>query len=216
MIDNDLLRDDRAEGLFLNFDRLISGDRADPLRVLSTAKVYPMAPCLAARIGPDWPQRIGQPIGANLTQDHFDFRRGEPQAQEGDDQLERNLAAMMPAICTSANPTLDAARYNTQVEFDRTYRSIQRSPHYAGRNLLFIAGLNIDISPSEEMVFPLTKFVPWAAYICRSGGESYLLEQDRLVARLREQPDKNPRQISFDDAIAAMSMADEIKLPPVG
>ncbi len=42
-IDNHLLMQDRAEGLFLRLDRLIAGDSGAPLKVLSTAKAFAAA-----------------------------------------------------------------------------------------------------------------------------------------------------------------------------
>jgi len=63
------------------------------------------------------------------------------------------LTPVMPALVTSSRPALDAARYHTQVEFDRTYRSIRRTAAYRGKSLLFIAGLNVDVSPPAGMPF---------------------------------------------------------------
>ncbi len=106
-------------------------------------------------------------------------------------------------LVTSPRPALDAARYHTQVEFDRTYRSIRGAPEYRGKNLLFVAGLNIDVSPPPGMPFPLTKFVPWAAYAQLRDGSTALLEQDALVEALRRQSPVNAEQMSFDAAILA-------------
>ncbi len=109
----------------------------------------------------------------------------------------------MPTLVTSPHPALDAARYHTQVEFDRTYRSILREEAYRNKNLLFIAGVNIDVSPRDEVPFPLTKFVPWAAYVGLRDGRRFLLEQDELVGALRSQSADNPDRLSFDDALFA-------------
>ena len=76
---------------------------------------------------------------------------------------------------------------------------------------MFIAGLNIDISPPEGLPFPLTKFVPWAAYLQLRDGAT-LLEQDALVEALARQP-LEPDQMSFDAAILAMAEAEGVSLP---
>ena len=120
----------------------------------------------------------------------------------------------MPVLVTSANPALDAARYTTQVEFDRTYRSILREPAYRAKNLLFVSGLNIDISPNDERPLPLTKFVPWAAYASLRDGRRFLLEQDELTDTLRRQSGDNPDRLSFDGAIRDMAKVDEIVFDP--
>jgi hypothetical protein len=119
----------------------------------------------------------------------------------------------MPTLVTSKNPALDAARYTTQVEFDRTYRSILRADCYQAKNLLFISGVNIDISPREAFPFPLIKFVPWAAYAALRDGRSFLLEQHELSESLRAQPLENPDRLSFDESIQRMAGAQETRLP---
>ncbi|HBY30348.1 MAG TPA: hypothetical protein DEH75_28045, partial [Bradyrhizobium sp.] len=88
-----------------------------------------------------------------------------------------------------------------QAEFDRTYRSILREPAFATKNVLFVSGLNIDVSPREGFPFPFTKFVPWAAYARLCDGRSFLLEQEQLVETLRRMPGENPDCLSFDGTI---------------
>jgi len=117
----------------------------------------------------------------------------------------------MPALVTSVNPALDAARYHTQLEFDRTYRSILRADCYRNKNLLFISGVNIDISPPKGFPFPLIKFVPWAAYGSLRGGRGFVWEQDQVSKALRRQPDENPDRLSFDASIQRMADAEEIR-----
>ncbi|MGD0562295.1 MAG: hypothetical protein ABSA66_04335 [Roseiarcus sp.] len=212
-IDNLLLTPDRAEGLFLHLDRLIASDRGGPLKILSTSKAFHAAPDLVASTPADVWRGGRTPIGDRLTADMFFFRRTPVAGPEGHDLLEASLAPAMPTLATSAHPALDAARYHTQVEFDRTYRSLQGAPEYRGKNLLFVAGLNIDVSPPEGVPFPLTKFVPWAAYSQLRDGAATLLEQDALVEALVRQPTSNPDQISFDAAILAMAEAKGVSLP---
>ena len=139
-----------------------------------------------------WGEGRGTPIGDHLTPDLFTFKREIPADVEGRDHLEANLFNAMPYIVTARWPALVAAQINTQVEFDRTFRTIVKSDEYRGHHLLFIAGLNIDVSPKEGQLFPLTKFVPWAAYIQAPDGTGHTLEQAELVDLLREQSVDNP------------------------
>jgi hypothetical protein len=210
-LDNQFLDDNRREGLFLHLDRLI--DRSDePLHLRSTSRAYPAAPGFVARMPAEfWPQ-TPELIGDALAADLISFRRGAVEGPEGHDLLEMALAPAMPALVTSPHPALDAARFHTQVEFDRTYRSIRREPAYRDKNVLFIAGLNIDISPRAGLPFPLTQFVPWAAYARRRDGRSFHLEQDDLVDALRRQPLDNPDRVSFDAAIRQMTDADDVTI----
>jgi hypothetical protein len=212
-IDNHLLSPERPEGLFLRLDRLIAEGGAGPLKVLSTAKAFAAAPDLVKLLPADAWNGGRAPIGDRLSPDMFFFRRTPPEGPEGHDLLEAALAPVMPTLVTSPRPALDAARYHTQVEFDRTYRSIRSAPEYRGKNLLFVAGLNIDVSPPQGMPFPLTKFVPWAAYAQLRDGSTTLLEQDALVEVLLRQSPVNADQISFDAAILAMAQAEGVGLP---
>ena len=113
----------------------------------------------------------------------------------------------------SPSPLLAAAKVNTQVEFDRTYNSILREKNYRNKRILFIAGLNIDISPDAGQMFPLTKFVPWAAYIQDPDGRHRIMEQDELFTVLDEQSADNPDQTDLEQAILTMSLAKEVRVP---
>lgn len=213
-IDNHLLSQQRSEGLFLRLEHLIAGNQDEPLKMLSTSKAFAAAPDLIARLPAEvWKRDDRTPIGDRLAAEMFFFRRNAFEGPEGDDVLEAALAPVMPNLVTSPHPALDAARYHTQVEFDRTYRSIQNAAEYRGKNLLFIAGLNIDVSPPLGMPFPLTKFVPWAAYGQFRNGATMLLEQEALVEVLRQQSTANADSISFDAAILAMAEAEGVTLP---
>jgi hypothetical protein len=214
IIDNSLLDLTRAEGLFLNADRLIDPEAPAPLRVMSIAKSFRPAPHLLARFAQDWPKEP-RSIGMLLSADLFSFRRQPVIGPEGRDPLEEALASAMPLLVTSPHPALDAARYLAQLEFDRTYRSIQREPAYERKNLLLISGVNIDVSLRDDMPFPLTKFVPWAAYAQLRDGRTVLLEQEALFETLTRQPTHNPDCISFDAAIATMAALKAIPLPSV-
>jgi hypothetical protein len=210
VIDNQYLDQKRTDGLFLQLDMMVIGE---PVKMMSTSKVFRPSMALRDRLPAEIWQEKPRPIGAWLTADLFSFHRPPAADIEGHDILEVALAPAMPTLVTSKNPALDAARYSTQVEFDRTYRSILRADCYHAKNLLFISGVNIDISPREAFPFPLIKFVPWAAYANLRDGRSFLLEQHDLSEALRAQPMENPDRLSFDEAIQRMAGADEIKLP---
>jgi hypothetical protein len=212
-IDNALLDPHRAAGLFLHRDRLIDAAASTPLQVLSTSKAFKVSPWLHATLGDfDW-QNVAQPIGEKLGADMFFFRRQATVGPEGPDLLEEAIAPAMPSLVTSSHPMLDAARYYTQVEFDRTYRTLQHEPAFEGKNLLFVSGLNVDVSPRQGLLFPLTKFVPWAAYARLRDGTRFLLEQDALFAVLVAQPTTNVDEIEFDTAIRIMANEEGIELP---
>jgi hypothetical protein len=213
-LDNQFLDEKRDEGVFLELDRLI--ERAgEPVKVLSTSKVFRAADAFRARLGEAAWRDDPDTIGARLSPDLFSFRRSLAEDIEGHDILETALLPVMPTLMTSANPALDAARFVTQVEFDRCYRSILRETAYGAKNLLFISGVNIDVSPREGFPFPLTKFVPWAAYASLRDGRQFLLEQAELNDLLRRQSTDNPDRLSFDDAIRRMADAEEIRLDVV-
>ncbi len=210
-IDNQLLNQNKAEGLFLNLELLVAPD-ADglllPLHSRSTAKTFLVAESLLLEINAEhWLQNGSCAIGSKLGAELFRFKRDIDDDASDPNRLELNLLPAMAYIVTSSEPMLTAAQVNTQVEFDRVYRSIVNGSNYKGKNLLFIAGLNIDISPELDQVFPLTKFVPWAAYVQTADGEQYLLEQHELFDTLELQSSENPDSIDLEDAIRAMEEA---------
>ena len=126
--------------------------------------------------------------------------------------MENHLINPMPWIVTSPAPLLLAAQVNTQAEFDRTFRTIVRSQQYRDKQLLFISCLNIDISPQEGQLFPLTKCVPWAAYIQDGKGGSRTLEQPEIIEMLMQQSTENPDQIDLEAAIQQMIDAHEVRI----
>ena len=216
VIDNLLLNQDRDAGIFLHLDRFVTmeaGSIPAPLNVFSTAKAFQVNHDLKNRLPKSfWQADRRVPVDGKLSADLFYYKKRVSEALEGRDQLERNLSHSMPMIVTSAFPALAAAQANTQIEFDRTYRTIVTEEEYHGKNLAFIAGINIDISPQQGQLFALTKFVPWAAYIQTRDGKTFLLEQEELVATLFAQSAENPDKIEMSNAIHAMEGTPEIKI----
>lgn len=216
IIDNLLLQQDRDEGLMLLMPRIVRFDaegHPSYVRSLSTSKVFHMAEALAARLGDALPAHAEpQPVGERLTADLFYFVHRTQSDEEGRGHLERNLIRFMPRIVTSPSPPLTAAMINTQIEFDRTYRTLVEEAVYRGKRLLFVSGLNVDVSPSPGRIFPLTKFVPWAAYWQRPDGHGETWEQGQLLEQLRALPTDNPDQVDLEAAIHAMERVDEVAL----
>jgi hypothetical protein len=214
-IDNQLLDERRVEGLFIDPDKMIlmEDGKRKLLRTLSTSRVF-MASNELEKLLPDHIWAVGQrvKIGSHLGPELFIYRRHISGDIEGHSHLENNLIDAMPWIVTSPVPSLVAAQVNTQTEFDRTFRTIVRSQEYRGKRVLFISCLNIDISPQEGQIFPLTKCVPWAAYIQDADGSSSTLEQSELCKLLMEQSTENPDQIDLEAAIQQMIDAQEIKI----
>lgn len=210
IVDNQLFQDDRSEGLFLHKHKII--DMADgspePVRQLSTAKVFRAADELIQRVGSMWPM-MRKSIGVKLYPDLFYFRRDSDQAFE---QIENNLIGSMPAILTSKFPPLAAAQVNAQFEFDRAFRSIVNEEAYRDKWVVFISGIHIDISPREGQTFPLTKYVPWAAYVKNDQGEGYTLEQDELFDILQRHGTDNEHQMYLTDEIQSMMQEAEINI----
>ena len=210
IIDKELLRLDKEEGLVLNMAKIVDSEKG-PVRSYATSSKFVASEDFIALLGVDAWDAIKQPsIGEKLYPELFRFRRNIQEDVEGQQHLELNLIQAMPWIVASENVALTAAKVNTQVEFDRTYRTILREPAYQDKNLLFIAGLHIDISPKLNQVFPLTKFIPWAAYHQTGEGESRIYEQAELQQLLRQQSNDNPKKIDLEEAIKIMEDEQEV------
>ena len=217
IIDNLLLHSERKEGLLLNLNKIVQTNeqgKAIPEQSKSTAKIFSAAPALLESFDTS-KLKNGQSIalGKQLQPNLFYFKRTISNHHEGRDHLEMNLINVMPYIVTSQWPALTAAQANTQVEFDRTFRTIIQEPSYKNKNILFISGLNVDISPREGQIFPLTKFIPWAAYVQNENGEHHTWEQEEIFNKLEEQSMENPDQVDLETVIEIMESEKEIQLP---
>lgn len=214
-IDNQLLNDTRVEGLFPDLVRMISQNQGSPdlLRKLSSSKVFVLSEELASTMPSDTFQegRLVE-ISKYLTADFFCFKKSFSGQIEDHDHVENNLFEAMPDIVTSSSPLLRAAQVNTQVEFDRAFRSMAQEKEYRHKKLLFISCLNIDISPKEGQLFPLTKCIPWAASMQDELGNSKVFEQEEIISELQKQSHENPHQIDLEKAIQCMIKAPEVKI----
>ncbi|MEN8167375.1 MAG: hypothetical protein ABFR65_07860 [Pseudomonadota bacterium] len=217
VVDNLLLHAERNEGLLLNLDRIVEVDsegNPKPEYSRSTAKVFSASPVLLDYLkGYEWKSGDGEAIGDRLHPDLFFFKRNIAHHPEGRDHLEKNLLDVMPYVVTSEWPALAAAQANTQVEFDRAFRTVVQEPSYRNKKILFISGLNVDISPQVGQLFPLTKFIPWAAYVQDESGNHRTWEQAELYEQLQAQSSENPDQVDMETAIHTMEKAKEIQLP---
>ncbi|MEE9310760.1 MAG: hypothetical protein V3U64_07035 [Cocleimonas sp.] len=204
-IDKQLFDQDYNEGLFLNLELMIkqddeTGEHVKPIKILSTSRVYPASDELIEFFKEQkykLPTKSAKPIGKNLQPSMFHFERDETAFNF----MLKNLHEYMPWVVTSGNPMLSAAEINVQLEFDKAYRSIVREVSYHGKNLIYIAGLNIDYSPEDDEKFPPSQFVPWAAYIQKEDGTHTILEQDELYQTLMSCSDENKDEINLDDMI---------------
>ncbi|MCA9818065.1 MAG: hypothetical protein KC652_23335 [Cyanobacteria bacterium HKST-UBA01] len=212
-IDNQLLLEGRSEGLFLHYEKLIELDAAGdyrPIRSYSTSKSFPAAPSFEERVAASWPSAGRRAIACDLMPDLFYFKRDVPNDPESEGRLEKNILSSMSCVVKAPSPLLMAAQINTQVEFDRTYRSLVQGREFEGKRLVFISGLNIDISPREGQLFPLTKFVPWAAFVKEKAGSSRVIEQPELFETLRDIDDHNADQVDLEAAIGVMAHTEEV------
>lgn len=213
-IDNALLKDDKPEGLVLHIDQMVAGGqqgRFHPRRSSSTAKCYAISPEFRAILGEDaWPHEGGRMIGHRLLAQLFHFQRVLNPQPEAQGMLEANLLTPMPWIVSSRFPLLTAAQANTMIEFDRTYRTLLQTDAYHGKRLLFLSGLNIDVSPHGYQAFPLTYFVPWAAFVKDEKGNGVVLEQPNILDRLLEQSEENPDQLDLELSIKRMEGNEDV------
>ncbi|MGA7279467.1 MAG: hypothetical protein WBW79_16125, partial [Desulfocapsaceae bacterium] len=165
-------------------------------------------------LGYKWYSGAGKSIGKFLTADLFFFRED---FHETDDSilLERNLIEFMPDIVSAKHPALRAAKTNIQLEFARVVESIRRSEDYKGRNLLYIAGLNIDISENEKLPV-MNYFVPWAAHVQLKDGPhdeyTHPIEQENLYAKLMEMSPENLDQTDLKEGIRRILKAPRLDI----
>jgi len=215
-IDNEILNENKSEGLFLHLDSILEGENKGgfrPRRAYSTSKCYTASSELRQLLGEtEWPDKERQPMGEKLLPELFGFKRHISGDPETHGLLEENLVPLMPWIVSSKFPLLTAAQANTQAEFDRTYRTLLNSRGYIGKRLVFISGLNIDISPHKNQSFPPTTFVPWAAFVQKINGHKTVLEQKDIVNCLLEQNEENPDEFNLENTIQQRKDTPEISI----
>ncbi len=201
-----------TDGLVLNLKEIVKiadDGRILPVATHSTSHSYEVSDSFCERLAKQnyvWTGGSGSAMEELLTADLFCFREDLHETDESI-LLERNLIEFMPIIVTHKSPPMKAAKVNIQMEFARTVESIRRGPEYKNKNLLYIAGLNVDIS--TYLTFPSTTyFVPWAAHIQLkdSTSDEYLhpLEQKDIFNKLMEQEMVNPDRVDLKEQINQM------------
>ncbi len=199
-------------GLVLRLQNIVKEDERgnlSPINAASTSQIYEISDEFRKKLEKlkyKWEGGEGKPIGNLLSADLFFFREDFHETDESI-LLERNIIEFMPNIVSSGNPSLRAAKINIQLEFARVTESIRRGNEYDGKNLLYIAGINLDISAYDK--YPATTyFVPWAAHVQLRGEtpEEYAhpIEQEALFAKLIGQSSENPAQIDLKENIQRM------------
>ncbi len=213
-----------AQGLVLRLNAIVEGKsngQIRPFASASTTQTYKVSQGFKKRLdtlGYTWRSGSGQSIGDFLTADLFFFRKN---FHEADDSilLERNLIEFMPDIVSTGSPALQAAKTNIQIEFTRMVESIRESDSYKSKNLLYVAGLNVDISENEELPM-MTYFVPWAAHIQLNEGTpaKYMhpMEQDALYEKLMAQSSENPHRIDLKEKIQRILKAPRLDIRSSG
>lgn len=211
VIDNQLIDKHIEAGLILSMDHLAHKNNGDfiPHHSYSTSKCYRASSEISHLFNKLEGKR---PIGDDLLPEFFCFKKELDPIIEGLNMVEHNLLPYMPWIVCSRSPLLTAAKVNVQVEFDRTFRTIVKEKAYHGKRLVYIAGLNIDISPDSDLIFPTTMFVPWAMYVQTPDGQHEIIEQQGVVEILKQQSTENPDQISLDDVISMMELSKAVKV----
>ncbi len=180
-----------------------------PLAIHSTSHTFEITETFRQHMDDtnyQWRSDKREAIGNFLTSDLFYFREDFHETDESI-LLERNLIEFMPKIVTADHPALLAAQINVQLEFARTIESIHRGNEYTEKNLLYIAGLNIDLS-GDGISPPTTYFVPWAAHVQltqeNSSDYCHPVEQDTIFRKLMKQSIENPDQIDLKKQITRM------------
>jgi hypothetical protein len=208
------------KGLVLKLSNIVDEDSQGiirPVATASTTQSYEISKHFQERLdkaGYQWHGGIGKSIGSLLTSDLFYFK--EDFHETGDSiLLEKNLLEFMPDIVSARYPALRVAKTSIQLEFARVVQSIRMEEAYQNKNLLYVAGLNIDI-PAYEGFPQTTYFTPWAAHIQLEGGTpsqyNLPLEQDDLFAKLMEQSAKNPDQLDLKKSIQHMLQAPRLDI----
>jgi hypothetical protein len=218
------------KGFVLKLSNIVDQDSQGVIRPVSTSSTtqsYEVSERFKKRldkIGYQWKNGSGgslgncpgQSIGNLLTSDLFYFK--EDFHENGDSiLLEKNLLEFMPDIVSAKYPALRVAQTSIQLEFARVVQSIRQEKAYRGRNLLYVAGLNIDIPEYQEFP-PTTYFVPWAAHVQLEDGApleleyTHPLEQKELFAKLMEQSTHNPDKSDLKQNIQRMLKAPRLDI----
>eukprot|EP00930_Biecheleria_cincta_P013382 TRINITY_DN1195_c0_g2_i1.p1 TRINITY_DN1195_c0_g2~~TRINITY_DN1195_c0_g2_i1.p1 ORF type:complete len:539 (-),score=107.82 TRINITY_DN1195_c0_g2_i1:79-1659(-) len=228
-----LLPSEEPEGggvrIHLRFDQLLEEGALDnPVLPQSTSSTYRASPAFAekfkeflaahasedltasepdadaSKISSGWLSLKNPKLSGLLTADMFAFKKPQEELRGEEHRLERALLPNLPKVLTSPyDNELSASLICMQSEFDRSVHSVAAEPSYKGKNLILISGLNIDVSPEQDLTeaFPTTMFLPWAAYVQLQDGSRRVVEQSELVSELFSQSTENPDAIDMEESI---------------
>eukprot|EP00283_Hemiselmis_rufescens_P008052 CAMPEP_0173421632 /NCGR_PEP_ID=MMETSP1357-20121228/2673_1 /TAXON_ID=77926 /ORGANISM="Hemiselmis rufescens, Strain PCC563" /LENGTH=519 /DNA_ID=CAMNT_0014384573 /DNA_START=27 /DNA_END=1586 /DNA_ORIENTATION=+ len=233
-IPTDLLDPNRPEGMYLVLSRMTkSGANGlpQPLGRSAAYQEYEMLPSLAERIKTSpkfevdakvnkgvYDEAESAPIGGYLSSEMFGFRREQVDRGEPNYYLERHVLANIQEILTSAAPMLTAALAISQLEFERTARTLIASPAYKGKKVFFCAGVNVDISPAEgskDLLDDLlgdTMFLPVSSLYIDEKGKPYSMQAMALAKALSRQSTKNAAAVDLEEAMRLTGAAKPTKL----
>jgi hypothetical protein len=163
------------------------------------------------------------PLGAALTPEWFTFERTN--GVEGRPLYEQNLKDIMEWVVVQPEPMLAAAQGCVQAEFHRFLSEIRFAKSmFDQKNMLYIAGVIVDVAPQPEQLvgdeafFPRTLFIPWAAYEQRYNAaenklEKRIWDQDKCFAELEACSTENPRAMVLDAEMQKLTGLPPIELP---
>uniref|UniRef100_A0A6U2JA86 Limiting CO2-inducible protein B/C beta carbonyic anhydrase domain-containing protein n=1 Tax=Hemiselmis andersenii TaxID=464988 RepID=A0A6U2JA86_HEMAN len=233
-IPTDLLDPNRPEGMYLVLSRMTkTGPNGLPVPIGRSAayQEYEMLPALADRIKKapknDVNDKINKgmydeaesaPIGGYLSSEMFGFRRETVDRGEPNYFLERHVLANIQEILTSAAPMLTAALAISQLEFERTARTLIASPAYKGKKVFFCAGVNVDISPAEgskDLLDDLlgdTMFLPVSSLYIDEKGKAYSMQAMAFAKALSRQSTQNAAAVDLEEAMRLTGAAKPTKL----
>lgn len=212
-------RDDPYENgepprLLLKMSRIVKN--IEPVEGIISGQKFLAADSFIEKIGKKrWSTGKGSPIGDALSAELFGFRQ-IPENYISNVAIE-NLQKFMNYIVASKFPSLTAAVIQCQEEYSRTARSIQIDSAFAGRDVFYVAGVNIDQSPKPGQIvpFPNIEFVPYAALLKKRDGRTIMFDQSEVLDLLKSQSTQNDDAISINDALKSVEKDDILQIDAI-
>ncbi len=176
----------------LHLERIVQPDSAgDPQPILMSGNQHSFVVSAdfqqtVAGLLNEWMRGRKLAIGNYLESRLFSFEASGSDI-DGDNPYTETILPYLAEIVTHPTPNLRAAEIHLQQIFMRNMKRLTSEGGTSSRNLLCIAGLDIDMTAftGEEEHY----FVPWQAYVTLGGKESgkeYFLAQDDLFMQLMQ------------------------------
>lgn len=184
--------EDTDSTLKFHLDRLVepAGDGTlGPLMIAGTLHTFAVSPDFQqsfSALTRGWQQGRKLAIGHYLGRELFSFEVDN--GAYSDSPYAETILPHLTEIVTHPTPNLRAAAIHMHQVFARDTARYSAECRKSTRNLLYIAGLDIDMTPftgREEHYF-----VPWQAYISQRGqisAEGCILTQDDLYMKMMQQ-----------------------------